>query len=80
MFNHSTFPSNDYALWTGDWNLVLNPKLDTKNYKGKHNKNACARVIENITGNNLVDVWRAKYPHKREFSWHKVFRKINPQA
>ena len=48
VFNQSTFPTHDYALWTGDWNLVLNQKLDTKNYKGEHNKKARAPVIENI--------------------------------
>ena len=67
-------------MWAGDWNLVLDQKKDTKNYKGEYNKKARSKVIENIVANNLVDTWRAKYPHKKEFTWHKAVRKINPIA
>ena len=40
VFNISNFPAHDYALWAGDWNLVLDQTKDTKNYKGEHNKKA----------------------------------------
>ena len=30
--------------------------------------------------NNLVDTWRDKYSHKKEFTWHKAVRKNNPMA
>ncbi len=56
------------------------PKKDTKNYKGEHNKKARSCVIANIASNNLVDAWRASHPHKREYTWHKAVRKINPTA
>ncbi len=28
----------------------------------------------------MVDIWRAKHPHKHEFTWHKAVRKIDPIA
>ena len=80
VFNVTNFPVHDYVMWAGDWNLVLDQKKDTKNYKGEYNKKARSKVIENIVANNLVDTWRAKYPHKKEFTWHKAVRKINPIA
>ena len=65
VFNLANFPNHDYAIWSGDWNLVLDQKIDTKNYKGENNKKAKSKIIENIVANNLVDSWRAKYPHKK---------------
>ena len=67
-------------MWAGDWNLVLDKKKDTKNYKGEYNKKAKSNVVANIASNNLVDAWRAKYTHKREYTWHKAVRKINQIA
>ena len=37
-----------------------------KEYKVEYNKKARGKVIENIAANNLVNIWRAKHPHKRE--------------
>ena len=37
-------------------------------------------MFANITSNNLVDILRAKFPHKREYTWHRTVRKINPVA
>ena len=80
MFNITNFPAHDFAIWAGDWNLVLDQQKDTKNYKGEHNKKARSCVIANIASNNLVDAWRASHPHKREYTWHKAVWKINPIA
>merc|ERR1712082_71007 len=80
VFNITNFPPHDFAMWAGDWNLVLDQKKDTKNYKGEHNKKARSCVITNIATNNLVDAWRASHPHKREYTWHKAVRKINLTA
>ena len=80
VFKVTNFSVHDYLMWAGDWKLVLDQKKDTKNYKGEYNKKARSKVIENIVANNLVDTWRAKYPHKKEFTWHKAVRKINPIA
>ena len=79
-FNITNFPIHDYVLWAGDWNLVLDQKKDTKKYKGEYNKKVRRKVIENIVANNLVDVWRAKYPNKKEFTWHKAVKNNNPIA
>ena len=38
VFNITNFPAHDFAMWAGYWNLVLDQKKDTKNYKGEHNK------------------------------------------
>ena len=32
VFNITNFPVHDFAMWAGDWNLVLDQSKDTKNY------------------------------------------------
>ena len=31
VFNITNFPAHNFAMWAGDWNLVLDQKKDTKN-------------------------------------------------
>ena len=80
VFNINNFPAQDFTMWAGDWNLVLDQTKYTKNYKGEHNKKARSCVIANIASNNLVNVWRASHPHKCEYTWRKTVRKTNPTA
>ena len=80
VFNITNFPAHDFAIWAGDWNLVLDQQKDTKNYEGEHNKKARSCVIANIASNNLVYAWRASHPNMSEYTWLKAVRKINPFA
>ncbi len=59
VFKLNNYPTHDYALWAGDRNLVLDQKIDTKNYKGEYNKKSHSTIIANIAANHLVDIWRA---------------------
>ena len=42
----------------GDFNLGLNPEIDTKDCVNIKNPNARGHVVEMIIDLNLVDVWR----------------------
>ena len=55
----------------GDWNLVLEPLCDSKNYKHLNNPNARKTVCEMKTKLNLVDTWRENNKLKRQFTWKR---------
>ena len=59
---------------------MLDQKKDTKKYKGEQNKKSRSKVVANIASNNHVDVWRAKFPHKCEYTWQRTVQKLNPVA
>ena len=50
-------------------NLVLNPNLDTKNYKNLNNPKARDKLLEIIENNDLVDTFRHCNPDKLSYSW-----------
>ena len=54
----------------GDWNLVINPDLDTNNCL--HINNPCARqeILDNIIeDDDFYDIYRIFHDKKREYTW-----------
>ena len=65
---------NDEYIICGDFNLVLNQDLDTKNYLHINHPKAREKFIEHIEGFDLKDPFRELYPTLRRYTW----RKTNP--
>ena len=61
----------DYAIFGGDWNLVLNQDLDTHNYLRENNTNAREIVKNQIEQLDLVDVWRNNNLEVNIYTWFK---------
>ena len=60
----------------GDFNLVLDPKLDKKGGNPPNKKSI--KVLQNIiTSMNLNDCYRHKYPHKKEYTWRQTTPKVH---
>ena len=57
----------------GDYNVALDPKLDTKNYLNENNPQARRALTDKMEEFNLGDVWRELNPHERKYTW-KNFR------
>ena len=53
---------NNSVVWCGDFNFVLNPKLDYKNYKTINNKNAREKLLEIMSERHLIDPYRDAHP------------------
>ena len=66
---------NKDMLLVGDWNLLLDPNIDGKNYKHINNPNARQRVLKLIAELNLYDVWRDENGDKCMYTWR---RKLKP--
>ena len=61
----------DFSIFAGDFNVVLDPKIDTKNYIHVNNQQAMEALNDQIEQNNLVDIWRNLNPTKKTFTWQK---------
>ena len=59
----------DFVIYAGDWNLVLNQNLDTKNYLHENNVRARSEVINKMEYFSLVDVWRELNPSAKKYTW-----------
>ena len=55
----------------GDYNLVQDLCMDKDGGRHKTNENARKCVIKYMETLDLVDVWRVKNPHKKEYSWRR---------
>ena len=59
---------NDYVIMCGDWNLVLNPTIDTNNYACIHNPRARQEVLKLLEEDNFVDTWRVMHENEKGYT------------
>ena len=60
---------NNFNIITGDFNLIMDPVSDCKNYIHVNNPKAREKVIDICAEHNLIDIWREFNMEKRQFSW-----------
>ena len=58
-------------ILTGDWNLVLNPELDSQNYNHINNPKCREKVIDMTNELSLVDIWRERNARCKRFTWRR---------
>ena len=56
----------DYSIFAGDFNVVLDPLKDTKNYNRINNPQAMHAIKDQIEQHNLIDVWRELHPDEKK--------------
>ena len=62
----------------GDFNMVEDIFKDRKGGKAKVRHTYGIKALNDLkTGHDLVDIWRAKYPNKKEFTWHSKNQQIH---
>jgi len=67
--------SNEFSIVCGNFNLVLNPKIDyNKNYKHVNNPKAGEKLIELIEELGMIDIYREQHPELQRYTW----RSSNP--
>ena len=74
--DHVTELNNENIIAVGDWNVVLDYKMDTKNYLGRNNRQANKKILEMIEDLDLVDIWRERFPNNCTYTWHGPHRKM----
>ena len=55
-------------IW-GDWNLVMDFKIDTRGCAKENNVKARREVQNMIEGLDLVDTWRSENNESKKFTW-----------
>ena len=65
---------NDNVIICGDFNLVMDPDLDTENYKHVNNPKARMVVKEMLNEQEYMDAWRLLNEDIKGFTW----KKLNP--
>ena len=60
---------NELIIFTGDFNLTLNPEIDTKNYTGINNTKAMEKVQDLCAEFNIIDIWRELNMEKERYTW-----------
>ena len=72
FFNLVSQVGNDTVIMGGDWNCLLNPTLDARNYSNNNLRpRTRATLLSRMSDLNLVDVFRKLYPEKKAYSWRK---------
>ena len=61
----------DYVIICGDFNLVLNPSIDSFNYVNINNPKSRKKCIDIISENNLLDAFRYFYPDRKRYTWRR---------
>ena len=67
----NTFNEQDHILIVGDFNTVLDNKLDIVSGL-PHNVKTVEKFNNVVNELLLVDIWRSAHPHRKEFTWSKV--------
>ena len=62
---------NDSYLICGDWNMILEDKKDTYNYKKMNNPNSRNYILKKKSEKNLVDIWRVLHENEKCYTWFK---------
>ena len=67
MLNKNT----EYALITGDYNITLDPKLDSQNYTTLNNPRARNVLLQMIQTQSLIDIYRHTHPDTKRYTWRQ---------
>ena len=71
VFEATSYDGFDHVMLCGDFNLVLDPKKDSFNYKHINNPKARLQVIEKMAELEMVDIFRHMNPDKKRYTWRK---------
>ena len=63
------------AIIAGDFNLVLNPDMDSYNYKHVNNPDNRDQMLDILIDYNLVDVWRDLNLEEKQYTWRRKKKK-----
>ena len=61
----------DYVILCGDFNLILDPIMDSYKYQNINNPKARIELLKMIKSHNLSDVYRSFNPNTKRYTWRK---------
>ena len=61
----------DFLIISGDFNLTLDPRKDTKGYRNENNPKATEKLSLLMEEFDLHDVWREQNPESERFTYRQ---------
>ena len=61
----------DFAILAADWNIALDPTMDTLNYHNNNNPRARIELMDKMSELDLIDVYRELNPNVKNFTWRQ---------
>ena len=65
---------NESLIVGGDFNTIIDTKLDKKNGNINNNKRKREKINSIISNNDITDIWRLLNPTSRHYTWHSNHR------
>lgn len=65
---------NEQVIMCGDWNLVIDPTMDSYNYLHINNPRARQVILNHLEDENFIDPWRVMHEDIKKYTW----RRLNP--
>ena len=64
---------NENIIIGGDWNCILDMRIDSRNYANNNNNRprTLRRIKELMSEYNLIDIFRELYPNKKSYTWRR---------
>ena len=60
---------NELIVIGGDWNVALNPKIDTDHPSNVYKVRSRKKILDFMNEYDLVDVYRTLHSNTRKYSW-----------
>jgi len=62
---------NELIVIGGDWNVALNPKIDSNQPSSVYRARSRKKIIDFMNSYDLVDVYRTLHKDTRKYSWRR---------
>lgn len=71
LFSIITEFGNDQVIIVGDWNVALNPGMDTAYYASLGHQRARKTILEFMEAEDLIDIWRTQHVSEKSYTWRR---------
>ena len=71
VFNKIISFDNQLIVVGGDWNVALNPTLDTNHPSNIYRNRSRGKIQEFIEECDVVEIFRSLYPNIRRYTWRR---------
>ena len=71
VINHIESLPNDHRIMSGDYNLVLDLKMDKKGGLPSTNSKSQAIINTYMEQTEMIDIWRFQHPDESTFTWSR---------
>lgn len=71
VFNHILSFDNDNIIIGGDWNIALNPKVDSNHPTNIYKIRSRKIILDLMEQYDLVDIFRTQHGDKRKYTWKR---------